>query len=331
VQEELAKSENNFRQVFHFSPDPITINRLDDGMYVMINPAFSNITGYAEADIIGKTDVELNIWDSLQSRENFITGLKSDREIISLESGFRTKDGTILYGLISAAVIKLNGVPHCLSICRNITDRKLAEEQLRESLNQVRRAVGTTVQVLVATVEAKDPYTAGHQRRTTDLARAIATEMGLPFEKIEGIRLAGIIHDIGKINVPSEILSKPYKLSSDEYSLIKEHVRFGYDILQCVESPWPLAEIVYQHHERIDSSGYPRKLKGYEILIEAKILAIADVVEAMSSHRPYRAALGIPAALQEIENNKGKCYDYDFANACIRLFREKNYNFKSTS
>ena len=155
----------------------------------------------------------------------------------------------------------------------DITDRKQAEEKLLESLENLRKAIGTTIQVLALAIETKDPYTAGHQRRMADLARAIATEMNLPIEKIEGIRMAGVIHDIGKISLPSEILSKPTKLTSLEYALIKEHARYGYDILKGVESSWPLAEMVFQHHERIDGSGYPRGLKGEEILIEARILA----------------------------------------------------------
>jgi putative nucleotidyltransferase with HDIG domain len=213
---------------------------------------------------------------------------------------------------------------------RNITERKRAEEQLRESLEQLRRAVETTIQVLVMAVEMKDPDTAGHQRRMTKLARTMATEMGLPPEKVEGLRMAGVIHDIGKITLPTEVLSKPTKLSAIELSLIREHVRLGYEILKEVQSPWPLAEIVLQHHERMDGSGYPRGLKGEEILIEARILAVADVVEAMASHRPYRPALGIDAALAEIEKNRGLLYDSHAADTCLRVFREKGYQIEGT-
>jgi len=174
-------------------------------------------------------------------------------------------------------------------------------------------------------VETRDPYTAGHQIRSANLARTIATEMGLPQDKIDGIRVAGSIHDIGKLSIPAEILSKPTKLSEIEFSLIKEHARQGYEILRNVESPWPLAEMVYQHHERMDGSGYPRNLKGDEILMEARILAVSDVVESIASHRPYRASLGIDAALEEIEKNRGTLYDETVADACLRLFREKEY------
>jgi HD-GYP domain-containing protein (c-di-GMP phosphodiesterase class II) len=207
------------------------------------------------------------------------------------------------------------------------SERELVKEKLRESLQQLRRAVETIIQVLVMAVEVKDPYTAGHQRRMTNLARAIAAEMGLPPEIIEGLRMAGVIHDIGKITLPTEVLSKPTKMSDIEISLISEHVRIGYDILKDVESPWPMAEIVYQHHERMDGSGYPRNLKGEEIRIEARILAVADVVEAMASNRPYRPAVGLDAALEEIEKNKGVFYDNAAADACLRLFREKGFKW----
>ena len=204
-------------------------------------------------------------------------------------------------------------------------ERKQAGEQLQKALDSLRNAVNTTIQVMVSTVEARDPYTAGHQLKSANLARAIATEMGLSQDKIESIRMAGSIHDIGKISIPAEILSKPTKLSEIEFSLIKEHARKGFEMLKDVESPWPLAEIVYQHHERIDGSGYPRNLKGEDICIEARILSVSDVVEAMASHRPYRAGLGIEAALHEIEQNKGIFYDNTVADACLRLFREKGF------
>jgi PAS domain S-box-containing protein len=208
--------------------------------------------------------------------------------------------------------------------------RKRAEQQLQDTLESLRKAVGTTIQVLTSTVETRDPYTAGHQTRSADLARGIATEMGLPQEKVDAIRIAGSIHDIGKLSIPAEILSKPAKLSEIEFSLIKEHSRKGFEMLKDVESPWPLAEIVYQHHERMDGSGYPRNLKGEDICIESRILAVADVVESMASHRPYRPALGVDAALDEIEKNRGIFYDDAVADACLRLFREKGFQLAGT-
>jgi PAS domain S-box-containing protein/putative nucleotidyltransferase with HDIG domain len=250
----------------------------------------------------------------------------------TLELEYYCKDGTILWTENKLSGIRdENGKPvSILAEVRNITERKQAEEQLQHTLESLRRAVGTTIQVMVSAVEVRDPYTAGHQIRSANLARAIATEMGLSQEKIEGIRMAGSIHDIGKLSIPAEILSKPTKLTNIEFSLIKEHSRKGYEMLKDVESPWPLAQIVYQHHERMDGSGYPRNLKGDEILIEARIMAVADVVEAMASHRPYRPSLGISAALEEIEKNSGIFYDKAVVDTCLRLFQEKGFKLEAT-
>jgi PAS domain S-box-containing protein len=256
--------------------------------------------------------------DLLRSRTVEVEHIGRNRKIVPAE---------IKMTFVRNAAGQATGI---LGYTRDITERKRAEEALKQSLEQLRRAMQTTIQVLVMAVEMKDPYTAGHQRRMTNLARTMATEMGLPPEKIEGLRMAGVIHDIGKITLPTEILSKPTKLSTIELSLIREHVQLGYDILKDVESCWPLAEIVRQHHERMDGSGYPRGLKGEEILIEARVLAVADVVEAMASHRPYRAALGLNAALEEIEKNRGLLYDGHAVDTCLRVFREKGYQIEGT-
>jgi len=177
-------------------------------------------------------------------------------------------------------------------------------------------------------VEVKDPYTAGHQQRVSQLTKAIAKELNLSQDKIEGIRVASLIHDIGKISVPTEILSKSTTLSDIEFSLIKEHSRIGYDILKAIDFSYPVANIVLQHHEKINGSGYPGGLKGDEILLEAKIICVADVVEAMSSHRPYRPALGIDVALEEITRNRGTLYDPEVVDVCLKLFKEKGFKFE---
>lgn len=192
----------------------------------------------------------------------------------------------------------------------------------------LQRSLEQSVQVIADTVDARDPYTAGHQRRVADLAATIARELGLSEDKIHGIHLAAVIHDLGKIHVPAEILSKPGKLSDIEFMLIKTHPQAGYDILKDVDFPWPIADIVLQHHEKLDGSGYPQGLKGAQILLESRIMTVADVVEAMASHRPYRAALGMEVALKEIERGRGSAYDPAVADACLKLFREERFAFQ---
>ncbi len=193
---------------------------------------------------------------------------------------------------------------------------QVSAEQIIENL---RRLLNGTVEAIVTLCEKRDPYTASHQRRVAQLAGAIAKEMGLPEEQIEGVRITGVIHDIGKVAVPGEILSKPGKLSAEEFSIIKTHPQVAYDILRNLEFPWPVAKTILQHHERLDGSGYPNGLCGKGIILEAKILCVADVVEAMVSHRPYRPALGIERALREIRRNKGILYDPKVADACSKL------------
>ncbi len=206
-----------------------------------------------------------------------------------------------------------------------LEERKRAEEQLQQSFDRLRTTLEGTVNALAALAEARDPYTAGHQERVARLASAIAEEMGLPEEEILGIRMAGLVHDIGKIYVPAEILSKPSKLTEIEMEMIKVHPLTAYEILKAVEFPWPVAEIVYQHHERMDGSGYPRGLVGRETLVMARVLSVADVVEAMASNRPYRPAHGIEEALEEISQRRGDFYDADAVEACLKLFREKGF------
>jgi putative two-component system response regulator len=207
-------------------------------------------------------------------------------------------------------------------------ERQRAEEELRRSYMKLQRALEGTVHALVAAIEMRDPYTAGHQQRVAQLACVIATEMGLPEEQIEGLRMAGLIHDIGKMNVPTEILSMPGGLNDLQYGLIKTHPQTGHHILTEIEFPWPLAQIVLQHHERLDGSGYPQGLSGEEIMLEARILAVADVVEAMASHRPYRPPRGLDKALEEISQNKGVLYDPVVVDTCLKLFAEERFKFE---
>jgi putative nucleotidyltransferase with HDIG domain len=211
---------------------------------------------------------------------------------------------------------------------REVTNQINTAEELRKSNEKLRKILSSTIQAMAHTVEVRDPYTAGHQRRVTDLARAIGTEMGLSADQVDAIRTAGAIHDIGKISVPAEILSKPGKLTEIEFGMIKSHPQVGYQILKDIDFPWDVARMVLQHHERTDGSGYPQGVKGENILLEARIIGLADVVEAMASHRPYRPALGIDEALEEILRNRGILYDPEVADACFKTFREKGFRFK---
>ncbi|HEX7320632.1 MAG TPA: HD domain-containing phosphohydrolase [bacterium] len=206
-------------------------------------------------------------------------------------------------------------------------ERRKADEQLKQSVERLSATLEKTVSALASTAAKRDPYTAGHQQRVTHLAVALASEMGLPQDQIDGVRIAGLLHDIGKIAVPAEILSKPTRLTEAEFNIVKSHAEVGFEIIKGIEFPWPVAKAVLYHHERLNGSGYPSSLKGDDIIIEAKILAVADVVEAMASHRPYRPARGIDVALEEIKQNRGVLYDRAVVDACIDLFEKKNFKF----
>ena len=238
-------------------------------------------------------------------------------------------DGRKFYysGTARVVVHDRDGRPDAVvKVYHDITEQKRAEEKLRESLIQLRKNLSGTIHAMAMTVETRDPYTAGHQRRTSDIARCIAQEMGLSSEQVDGIRMAGVIHDLGKISIPAEILSKPGQLSKMEYSLIQDHPETAFNILKGIDFHWPVAEIVRQHHERLDGSGYPDGLKGDEIMLEARIIGVADVIEAMSSHRPYRPSLGAARAFEEILDNRGILYDPAVVDASIHLFDNHELN-----
>ena len=328
--EAIRKSELKYRNIFENAMEGI-YQSTTKGRFITANAALARMAGYdSPEELIGSVqDISTQLYVYPEDRKRFMEIIDANGFVDDFEVEFYKKDGSTFWVVIDARTVRdeQGNILYNEGLIEDITIRKYAEKQLQQTLESLRKAVGTTIQVLVSALESRDPYTSGHQSRSANLACSIAAEMGLTQEKIEGIRMAGIIHDIGKLAIPAEILSKPSKLTNIELSLIKEHSRHGYDMLKNVESPWPLAEIVYQHHERMDGSGYPRKLKGDEILIESRILAVADVVEAMASHRPYRAALGIEAALKEISKNKGILYNDAVADACLRLFREKGYQF----
>jgi PAS domain S-box-containing protein/putative nucleotidyltransferase with HDIG domain len=209
----------------------------------------------------------------------------------------------------------------------DITERKLAELERMGMLRKIEQNLKQFISAITRVLEQRDPYTAGHQLRVADLALSIASEMGLDAERCKSVHLAGLMHDLGKISIPAELLSKPGRLNEIEYMMVKRHPEVGYEIIKDIDFPWPIAKMVRQHHERLDGSGYPHGLKGEDILLEARILSVADVVEAMSSHRPYRPGLGLEAALEEITKHKGEQFDPAVVDSCIRLFREQGYTF----
>ena len=330
VDADFRKSNQKYQELVE-NANSIILRWSRNGEITFMNEFGLKFFGYTEEEILGRQVIGTIVPENestgrdLRPLMDKIKSNPKDFEQNINENMCRSGDRVWISWTNKAVLDSQGQVLEVLSIGSDITERKLADKKLQETIESLRKSFSATIQVMVSAVEMKDPYTAGHQIRVADLAKAIATEMGLPQDKIEGLRMAGSIHDIGKLSVPAEILSKPTKLTNIEFNLIKEHSQSGYDILKNVESPWPLAEIVYQHHELMNGSGYPRNLKGDEIIMESRVLAVADVVEAMASHRPYRPTLGIEAALEEIEKNKGILYDNTVADACLRLFREKRY------
>ena len=328
AEEKLRRINVFLNSIVENIPDMIFLKDARELRFIRFNRAGENLLGLSRDDVLGKNDYDFFPKEQADSFTEKDREVLHGKELVDIpEEPIQTRNkGERTLHTKKVPILSAEGEPeYLLGISEDITERKRTEEELHRTLESLRKAFGAIIQVMVSAVETRDPYTAGHQLRSADLARSIATEMGLSQDKIDGLRMACSIHDIGKLSIPAEILSKPTKLSEIEFSMIKEHPQRGYDILKDVESPWPMAEMVYQHHERMNGSGYPRGLKGDDILIEARILAVADVVEAMASHRPYRPALGLDAALEEIENNRGTLYDNAVVESCLRLFREKGY------
>ncbi len=299
-----------------------------EGAFVEVNPAVVEMFGYNDKQEFLSVRVS-HLYENPEERRKVDRKLLANGFIKNEETRFLRRDGTVFVGSVSAvAVSDSNGqVRYYDGIIEDVTERKRAKETLEQSVTRLRRAMDGIIQAMIIAAELRDPYTAGHQRRVTQLACAIAHEMGLPEERVEGLRMAGLIHDVGKMHVPAEILSRPRRLSSLEFGLIRAHPEVGHEILKSIEFPWPIADIIAQHHERMDGSGYPHGLVSEDTLVEARILAVADVVEAMSSHRPYRPALGTEAALEEIATHQGILYDPEIVEACLRLFRANRFRF----
>ncbi len=326
--ESLEQSNVRFRNLLETTSDWIWESD-QEGKYTYSSPRVKNMLGFTPEETIGKTLMDLASPRSvLALSQPFAKMIAGKEPFAGFECTCLGKNGQIVVLENNAVpVFGLNGDETLVGyrgIARDITDRKIAMEALRKSRDDLHDSLEETVSSLASTAENRDPYTAGHQQRVDRLACAIARKLGLESRRIEGLHIAALLHDIGKITLPFEYLAKPTELSREERAIIRCHPEVGYRILKPIHFPWPVAEIVYQHHEHLDGSGYPRHLIEKDILLEAKILTVADVVEAMSSHRPYRPSLGIESALEEIRQGRGIRYHAPSVDVCISLIKEKD-------
>ena len=292
-----------------------------DGLVRFANPKAQELVGLGQDQILGQPIAGLY-------RMEYENRQSASDQAGRLECLLLRRDGRSLpvEQTSSSILDPRGGRLGTMVVLHDITQRRRVEASLRHSLDRLQCVLEQTVNALAVTSEQRDPFTAGHQQRVSRLAADIAREMGLSEEVIEGVRVAGLVHDIGKISVPSEILAKSGPLSPLEMNIIRQHSEVGYEILKEVAFPWPVARMVLEHHERMDGSGYPTGLSGAAILTEARILGVADVVEAMTAHRPYRAALSLDQALGEIRNRRGERYDPDVVDACLRLCRNGTFS-----
>lgn len=330
-----AKSSNNRNKLILESMGEGIYGVDLEGKTIFINPKAIRMTGYEQENLVGHNLHFLIHHSKLDGSSNsqeqcpiYQTIKKGTRQQVS-EDIFWRKDGSSFpVEYVSTPVLENGEIIGAVIVFKDITERKQSEEALKVSFENLTKTLNETVNALAVMSEKRDPYTAGHQKRVAHLAIAIAKEMGLSAERIESIRIAGTLHDIGKIYVPTEILNKPGKLNDLEMALIKTHSQVGYEVLKSIPFACPVAEIVWQHHEKINGTGYPMGLKEDEVFLEAKILCVADVVEAIASHRPYRPSLGLETALKEISQQSGVIYDSEVVNACLTLFTQQGYQIQ---
>ena len=334
VREALRKSEEQYRTLVNNLTGAVYQFTAEAGRWrlVVISDEIEKISGYPALRFINDTGLTLESIThpgDIHLVKSIFSVSVTERSSYEVEYRLLHADGTERW-------VHEKGRPgydedgRCIILdgtIFDITDHKLAEKALERSVEQLNNSLVQTIRAVAALTEKRDPYTAGHQRRVAQLSTAIAREMGLPGEQIRGIELGATIHDIGKIYIPAEILNRPGKLTDVEFSMIKSHTEVGYEVIKEVEFPWPLAQMIRQHHERLDGSGYPDGLKGEEIILEAQIIAVADVVEAISSHRPYRPALSIEVGLEEIRKHRGDQFNADAVDVCIRIFRQGGFQF----
>lgn len=323
VRDELRREKIFWEKLFNVSPEGVVLCA-PDGRVLRVNNAFCHIFRFSSPEeVIGK-NIDSIVADEITFEEaRSFTEAAARGERVSVESVRRRADGTLIDVSILGIPIKIDeNLAGIYAIYRDITDKKMYERAMKENIATLSHVWRQTIELIASVSELRDPYTAGHQKRVAGLAKFMAMKMGLSPERVDAVEMASLIHDVGKIKVPAEILSKPGPLDEVERLLVETHPQAGYNLLKDIDFPWPVAEIVLQHHERLDGGGYPQGLKGKEILQEARIIAVADVVEAMASGRPYRKALGIEAALKEIKSGSGILYDEEAVDACLALFEE---------
>jgi PAS domain S-box-containing protein/putative nucleotidyltransferase with HDIG domain len=326
----IKESEMKYRSIFQNSISGI-FRIAKQGKVLTSNPALYSMLGYSSLDELTTmiTDIGKQVYVNSEDHAYLIKLLKQNNYMEGFETRLYKKDGSIIWIKANIWTIRddKNHLLYYEGIISDITDRIQKEEDLKTSAEKLKNTMLGTIRIVATIVEQRDPYTAGHQHRVAELASAIAEELGLSREQVQGVRVAGLIHDVGKISIPAEILTKPGTLSPIERRLVESHADAGYNILKGIEFPWPILNAIHQHHERMNGSGYPSGLSSEEIILEARILAVSDVVEAMASHRPYRPAYEIDIALEEIKKNKSILYDEDVVNACLKLFRNKDFKF----
>lgn len=316
----LLASEARYANLVRNAHDGILVHA--GGRFLFVNPAAQRILGaHRPGDLLGRSVLDFIHRDSQESAMERMARLESNSESVPIVEEKRIRlDGSVVEVEISATSIIFDGRRAIQVIMRDITDRKRTEEELRRSVLRLEATLEQVILSMARIVETRDPYTAAHQRQVAALGSAIATEMGLSVQQTRLIHLAAAVHDIGKVGIPAEILGRPGQIGQYERKIIETHCQAGHDILRTIDFPWPIAQIVLQHHERLDGSGYPRGLQADDTLLEARILAVADVVDAMVSYRPYRPALLLDSALAEITQHSGSLYDPKVVAACLRIF-----------
>jgi PAS domain S-box-containing protein/putative nucleotidyltransferase with HDIG domain len=329
VEEALAASESRLKAMFDGAPSGIALIDSVTGRICEANPAYAKIAGRTVEELRELDWMSITHPDDMRASLDSVALLNDTGATVHTERRLVRPDGSTIWISMTDAPVLVGDAAHPQHVCmiQDITADKEAEELLALQTKRIERALTAVIDVAGSIGEARDPYTTGHQRRVAELASRIARDLGMSGLEVADINVAGLLHDIGKVGVPAEILSKPGTISPIEFELIKAHAEAGYRIALSAHMEEPIPELIYQHHERCDGSGYPRGLLGDQMLLGAKVLAVADVIEAMMSHRPYRPALGMEAALAEIEQGAGSLYDAEVSRACIALFRESGFDF----